>query len=351
MKEMGSTPNQASPVVSVLMPLYNKGNSVSRAIGSVLSQNFRDFELIVVDDGSTDHGPEIVRMFADPRVRMIRQDNAGPGAARNRGIRESRAELVAFLDADDEWLPDFLACSLSWLGQHPDCDLSVSGFYQGAERVDWGQIARQAGITEGPWRLSSQLPPKEVTLFIGYFNSWAIVCKKWVVARYQGFYEKRCTFGEDTYLWLQVALNHRAYRSLVPLVWYHSENSELWLGSKDVLPPEPLLTDPEPLRNQCPTAYRPMLENWLTHNAAYTVRRLNRSGKFAWARWIESDFVLGNREIIVRLRKLLDMAQGLLYRMAPSATILSRRIFRKMKKVGGRLLRAAVLPVKSTPLY
>jgi glycosyltransferase involved in cell wall biosynthesis len=350
MAAMQSLTNRAAaPAVSVVIPLFNKVDYVGRAIRSVLNQSFTDFELIVVDDGSTDGGPEVVRAFADPRLRLIWQENEGPGAARNWGIRESRAELIAFLDADDEWLPDFLSSSVAWLSKHPECVLSVSGFFMGAERQDWGQIARRAGITEGPWRLPPQLRREEMKDFIGYFNSWAIVCRRWALDRYRGFYENRCTFGEDTYLWVQIALNHPVYRSLMPLVWYHSESSELWLGSKNVLPAEPLLTDPAPLRDCCPPAYRPLLEDWLVDNAAYTVRRLNRSGNFEMARYIDKEFGLGERRPYTRVKLLLDLAQGHLFRLKPAAALLFGRGVRKIMRVGYRLFKTGPIPANSTP--
>jgi len=94
--------------VTVIVPLYNKATHIGRCLRSIAGQTLRDFEAIVVDDGSTDGSGEIARAFGDPRFRVIAQANAGPGAARNRGASEARGEFLAFLDGDDEWLPDYL---------------------------------------------------------------------------------------------------------------------------------------------------------------------------------------------------------------------------------------------------
>jgi glycosyltransferase involved in cell wall biosynthesis len=98
-----------SPKLSVIIPLYNKKAYIARAIQSVLAQNWQDYELLVVDDGSTDNGRGVVReQFQDPRIRLVVQENSGEGGARNRGIAEMRGDIAAFLDADDEWLPTHL---------------------------------------------------------------------------------------------------------------------------------------------------------------------------------------------------------------------------------------------------
>jgi glycosyltransferase involved in cell wall biosynthesis len=94
--------------VSIIIPLYNKAPYVRRALDSIAAQSLSDFEVIVIDDGSTDDGAAIVTGYPDARYRLIRQANAGPGAARNTGIAQSRGEFIAFLDADDEWLPTYL---------------------------------------------------------------------------------------------------------------------------------------------------------------------------------------------------------------------------------------------------
>lgn len=95
---------------SVVIPLYNKAHTIVGTLSSVLAQDFPDFEVVVVDDGSTDGGSEIVeREFSDPRIRMIRQERGGDGAARNTGVAAARRDLIALLDADDLWLPGYLS--------------------------------------------------------------------------------------------------------------------------------------------------------------------------------------------------------------------------------------------------
>lgn len=94
------------PTVSVVIPTYNRAFVIGDAIRSVLEQTFQDFEIIVVDDGSTDNTAEVVKSFNDDRIRYIRLDkNRGAAAARNVGTRESKGEYIAFLDSDDLWLP------------------------------------------------------------------------------------------------------------------------------------------------------------------------------------------------------------------------------------------------------
>ena len=116
------------PAVSVVMPLYNKEREVARAIASVFGQTFRDFELLVVDDGSTDRGAQTVASLGDERMRLIRQANAGVSSARNRGVREAQSDLVAFLDADDEWAPEFLETVLRLKARFPSCTVMATSY-------------------------------------------------------------------------------------------------------------------------------------------------------------------------------------------------------------------------------
>jgi glycosyltransferase involved in cell wall biosynthesis len=99
----------AEPFFSVIIPVYNRARVLKTALESVRAQNFQDFEILVVDDGSRDNPRAVVDAFGDERIRFIQQDNAGGGAARNTGIDQARGDFLAFLDSDDLFLPDHLA--------------------------------------------------------------------------------------------------------------------------------------------------------------------------------------------------------------------------------------------------
>jgi len=117
--------------ISVVIPLYNKARHISRALDSVLGQTHQDYEVVVVNDGSTDGSEDIVRRYSDPRIRMVFRehvDSGGGHAARNLGIAESRADLIAFLDADDEWLPEHLATIVRLSEKYPECGAYASAY-------------------------------------------------------------------------------------------------------------------------------------------------------------------------------------------------------------------------------
>jgi hypothetical protein len=281
------------PTVSVITPLYNKGPYIARAVDSVLAQTYPDFELIVVDDGSTDDGPAQVRAYRDPRLRLIRQANGGPGSARNRGLAESICPYVAFLDADDEWMPTYLERMVTVLEAHPQCGAAASTYFLGARKVDITAQFRALGMTDGPWNLSLCRHARELGSAVYAVHSSTTTVRRDVIEKYGGFYQKdHCTLGEDYYLWVQVLLGHDVYRLLEPLVWYHIEASELGVGPKNGKPLEPVLTDPDPLRQHCPPERREVLERWLAQFALATAHELAALGDGRRAAWLAQSFPL-----------------------------------------------------------
>lgn len=117
------------PKVSVIIPTFNNALFISEAIESVIKQTFTDFEVIVVDDGSTDNTKEVLSRYTDTRIRYIYQENKGPSVARNNGVRTAVGEYIAFLDSDDLCLPERLAIQISFLEANPKVDIVHSACF------------------------------------------------------------------------------------------------------------------------------------------------------------------------------------------------------------------------------
>lgn len=118
------------PAISVILPTYNRENAVAQAIQSVVEQTFRDWELIIVDDGSTDNTFERISGYIEkyPNIRYMKHSNRKPALSRNAGIQASFGRYITFLDSDDRYLPEHLASRLSYLEAHPETDLLSGGF-------------------------------------------------------------------------------------------------------------------------------------------------------------------------------------------------------------------------------
>jgi GT2 family glycosyltransferase len=261
------------PKIAAIIPLYNKEPYVSRAVESVLAQTFEDFELIVIDDGSTDGGPDIVRRYADPRLRLIYQDNAGPGAARNRGIAEATARYVAFLDADDEWMPDFLLSGKRSLEQSPGCRVFVANHIRGNVTKTFLDMHPQLTIAPGVNKLSSDVTPQLVKNHVDMFAADAVIAERKVIQRQGGYFGDGCTYGEDTYLWLRVLFNEAFYMCPTPLTRVHLDCSELGHGRKTPYPIHPLVQQADTVIAGCPEDYRPLMWEVLDYYALISLRR------------------------------------------------------------------------------
>jgi len=106
------------PLVSAVIPTFNRGWIMAEAVQSVLDQTYEPLEIIVVDDGSTDNTRDVLEPFMD-RITLLKQENKGVSAARNLGIKNARGEFIAFLDSDDLWLPDKTACQIDFFKANP----------------------------------------------------------------------------------------------------------------------------------------------------------------------------------------------------------------------------------------
>jgi glycosyltransferase involved in cell wall biosynthesis len=269
-----------APAVTVVIPLYQKAGSVLAALGSVLAQRFSDFEVVVVDDGSTDDGAALVRGVTDPRVRLLQQPNRGPGAARNRGLAEARSGLIAFLDADDEWSQEFLELGAAALAAAPDCAAWVAARVEGPMRRVRSGPDRRRGLVSGRWRLPADAGPRRVKYVVDFCHSSCVLARRETIERYGGYYAAdRCSYGEDSYLWLQVVLNHPLAIDPVPRVWFHTEHSALGAARVGRHPVRPALVASGPLIERCDPGYRRALRDLLAYYRLLETEKLMRQGR------------------------------------------------------------------------
>lgn len=193
-----SSTTPAPPKVSVIIPTYNRKAFLLEAINSVLAQTYQDFEVIVVDDGSTDGTHEIVESIEDPRVRYLYQENAGRSAARNRGLVDAAGEHVAFLDDDDLYLPDKLSSQVAFLQTHPDVGL-VAG---GAELID------EHGDAMGDWRTWEEQPDLrvEACVYSCPLMPAIVLLRRKALARLEHWFDPDVEPAEDTDFFLRLQL-------------------------------------------------------------------------------------------------------------------------------------------------
>ncbi len=302
---------------TIVMPLYNKAPYVRKAVASVVGQTCRDWELIVVDDGSTDGGGDIVAAIADPRIRLVRQANAGVSAARNQGVAMSGASAgpqdeshapaapapatkepnektalsrealappcaaqaspprgpaalsreaalappyLCFLDADDWWEPTFLAEMAALIERYPDAGIYGSAYWivkNGHRRL--APIGVDKGFTEGEinycqvYARTLCMPLTSIT-----------VCIPRRVFDEAGGFPLGITLGEDFLLWLRIALTHKTVLLNKPLANYNQDVDIAHRGTHRLHPPERhmlwQLGEYEPLEKSNPD-YKQLIDN------------------------------------------------------------------------------------------
>lgn len=188
---------------SVVIPLYNKERSVGHTLESVLSQTYADFEVLVVDDGSSDGSAEVVRQFTDPRIRLIQKTNGGVSSARNRGIEEARSEYIAFLDADDLWEPFYLEEQERMIRDFPEANMwSLAwGYLQNGQKIHLKHQPQQyRGYIDNYWTQA-----KGTNIFF----VCVCVCRRSALLKIGG-YDERMAYGEDLDVSYRMLLHGRA---------------------------------------------------------------------------------------------------------------------------------------------
>jgi hypothetical protein len=306
-----------APLVSVVIPLYNKQRTVVRSVASLRQQTFQDFEVIVIDDGSTDGSwaqLEACGALSDAQFRCVQQANAGPGAARNAGARIARGTYLAFLDADDEWLPEHLARATQALAHDGGCEIYVAAYDTGAEHQALQANLLQRYIAQsGRWSLGAELGPVEVKAIVDACQVSCLVVSRALFWHFGGFYEKnRSTFGEDIYLVIQLVFGADIWFEREAQVLFHVEDSELGVKRVGARPVRPHLLEPGPLQANCPPGRRQQLAELFAYYRMLETEKFARLGDwrsiarlrhdYRWPRGVPSAFRL--REWKVPLRTL-----------------------------------------------
>lgn len=220
---------------SVVVPLYNKEQYVSKALMSVLSQTFRDFELIVVNDGSTDNSLSVARhVLEGSEARIIDQQNVGVSTARNNGVAASIGEYICFLDADDWWEPDFLERMKSLVLEYPEAGIYGCGYYlvkNGKRRV--APIGVPSGFEKG---IINYCQVYSTTLCMP-LSSISVAIPRPVFNSFDGF-KAFLKFGEDFDLWIRIALKHPVVFLNKPLANYNQDVDVASRGTRHLQKPE-----------------------------------------------------------------------------------------------------------------
>lgn len=216
----------SDPLVSVIIPTYNRANLVGAAIRSVLSQSYENVELIVVDDGSTDNTCEVLAGFQSA-ISIVRQPNAGPAIARNRGIAAAHGEIIAFLDSDDLWMPTKLerqVRSLQTAGPETLCSLcNCTVVYANGDRTTTFDIADlHPSCSTGMW-----VNPVEVLLNRFVLFNQAVIIRREALERV-GYFDETLRFGEDYELPFRLALEGPWTILRDELVVYHVASPNSW---------------------------------------------------------------------------------------------------------------------------
>ena len=261
--------------VSAVITAYNSEAFIAEAIQSVLNQSRVVDEIVVVDDGSTDSTRRVVAEFADQGIKFIHQENRGAGAARNKGIRETSGEFIAFLDADDIWLEDKTLLQLDFLLEHPQAGL-VSGLARW-----WNMAKNTVHITSGaPGNV--QTLRRELLVHNVLGNPSMVMVRRSALAAV-GLFDETIRWGQDWELWQRIVKRFEAGLIPQPLTIYRWHNDNLshvrrwerllsyWHVSRDAI------------RGSQPAWRRPWLlaRSW----SNFTYRRAMYAIEFAFPRW------------------------------------------------------------------
>lgn len=188
------------PLVSAIIPTFNRGWIVAEAVQSILAQDYEPLEIIVVDDGSTDNTIEILEPFMD-KITLLKEENRGVSAARNLGIKKSKGEFVAFLDSDDLWLPKKISCQVDFFNANPEaviCQTQEIWIRNGKRVNPKKKHKKLSGMIFEPSLHLCLVSPSAVMMTRSFFDI-------------TGYFDETLPACEDYDLWLRTAVSHPVF--------------------------------------------------------------------------------------------------------------------------------------------
>ncbi len=203
-----------SPRVSVVVPTYNRARLLGETIESILSQEFREFELLVVSDGCTDDTESVVESYPDPRVRLLKQSNSsgGPAAPRNIGVQSAKGKYVAFCDDDDLWMPHKLARQVAVLERDPQAALCFTDGVVFGDGDALSKCALKNGFDGNHFQR---------LLYGNFIANSSVLVRREVLVQVGPFNIDRALHGSEDYeMWLRVAYAHKLVSINEPLIKY-----------------------------------------------------------------------------------------------------------------------------------
>ena len=216
------------PRFSVIIPLYNKAPYVRKTVESVLGQTFRDYELLIVDNGSNDGSSEVVAEFTDSRIQIVRlEENVGVSNARNKGVSLSTASYITFLDADDWWEPTFLEEMAGLIERHPDAGIYGTVY----------NIVKNGKKRIAPIGIDDDFSEGEINYFRVYAKTLCMpltsisVCIPRKMFDEAGGFPIDVKLGEDLLLWLRIALENKVVLFNKPLSNYNQDVNTKYRGT------------------------------------------------------------------------------------------------------------------------
>lgn len=209
------------PFFSVIIPLYNKEKFIKNTLESVLNQTFEDFDLLIVNDGSTDSSEAVVQSFSDKRIHYFHKTNEGVSAARNFGIERANSQYIAFIDADDRWHPDFLEKMKLLIQSFPNYKVFAC-----ALKIETPNRTFSAQYSFAHWGESQVVNYFEASMKQTILSGSSVVFHREVFQNV-GLFDKKIKSAEDTDMWIRIGLKYEIVFLNLPLSTYIFDRQSL----------------------------------------------------------------------------------------------------------------------------